>query len=169
MTPEELEDLKAQVADEETRIWSETYAPGEVDGTVSMWHHVHGFRDGDPWTEPQTAVEDYPVGAIVTHNGGTWLNLRSCNSTEPPGRGWRREDARAAPRQPDPWDADTVYAQGDEVMYRGRAWRASESAPAGEPHLQGISWYEIDWRTGRRDSHAVDEGVWDATNDPGAP
>ena len=42
-----------------------------------------------PWVQPVGAVDAYPLGAVVTHNGQTWENTGSnANVWEPGVFGW---------------------------------------------------------------------------------
>ena len=52
---------------------------------VAGWHE-QTTEGGTPaeWVQPSGATDAYPLGAVVTHNGKTWVSKVAANVWEPP-------------------------------------------------------------------------------------
>jgi hypothetical protein len=100
---------------------------------------AEGIESGDPWRQPLGAMDAYPLGAIVSHNGGTWESTVAANVWEPGVSGWKP----SGPGIP-PWVAPTgahdAYAKDDVVTHEGKTWRSNIDANVWEPPEQ---WTDI--------------------------
>ncbi|HLS00970.1 MAG TPA: hypothetical protein VK054_03185, partial [Beutenbergiaceae bacterium] len=56
--------------------------PGAVVGGAEQ--ALPDTEDGAEWTQPQGAHDAHREGAVVTHDGKTWVNLTPFNVWEPP-------------------------------------------------------------------------------------
>ncbi len=122
----ELRELSASIAELVRQAEAEESAPAALDEIVREHGEAQGRKMGDPWVRPTGAVDAYPTGAVVTHNGTTWRNLTPANVWEPGESGWREvpaEDA-APPAYRAPTGAHDAYAEGDRVSFDGAVWRS---------------------------------------------
>lgn len=54
----------------------------------ALWRKIVGPDVVAPWVQPQGAHDAYQIGAIVTHNGQTWICTSADNVWEPGVFGW---------------------------------------------------------------------------------
>lgn len=118
-------------------------------GTPNVWEPPTNWREypldnGVPvWVQPTGALDAYPVGFTVKHNGGRYRSLIPANTTVPGSddRWWETLDAPPAPEVEAwrPWtgiNAD-LYQIGDVVTHNGQTWQATFGNNHWEPGVFG--------------------------------
>ena len=158
----ELRELSASLAELVRQEEAAAAAPAVMDEIVRERGEALGRKIGDPWARPSGAVDAYPTGAVVTHEGSTWRNLTPANVWEPGESGWREVPAEDAvpPAYVQPTGAHDAYAEGDRVTYDGAVWRSLIDANVWAPDELVRSWL----REG-----SIAEGEEPAPETPGAP
>jgi len=83
----------AIVLDESGDRWQNTLTvPNVWAFDVIGWVNLDADEPGDdpqPWVQPTGAHDAYPAGAVVTHNGQTWVNTHGDGNVWEPGAfGW---------------------------------------------------------------------------------
>lgn len=94
---------------------------------------------GDPWVKPTHALNSYPYGWLVTHEGKTWLSTTPGNVHEPGVSGWREQVPEGQP--PPAWDkpsgAHDAYMIGERVTHNGQVWFCTIDGNGHEPGVSG--------------------------------
>lgn len=85
-----------------------------------------GRTDGDPWVQPTSVVDSYLEGAVVTHDGKTWVSTVNFNTWVPGENGWREQvEEGEAPAE---WRQTTAgldaYQLGDRVTFEGHVYES---------------------------------------------
>ncbi|MDS2172531.1 hypothetical protein Q7C18_07485 [Nesterenkonia sp. CL21] len=140
MTDEELDALAQKLQAETERRRALRDAPAQVDSLVQKYLAALGRAGGADWQQPSSALDAYPLGAVVTHGDITWESIMACNVWEPGVSGWREvtEDGEPAPwRQPT--GAQDAYHAGDEVIHDGQTWTSDIDNNVWEPGEHGWS------------------------------
>ena len=112
-----------------------------------------GADSAPAWVDPGTDhAKMYPEGAVITHNGKTWVSVTSAlNSWEPGtenGLTWQQlttgEDAGTGVAEfVHPTGAHDTYAKGDQVMYEGIVYESLIDANAYSPVDYPAGWKKI--------------------------
>ena len=138
----ELRELSASLAELVRQAEAAAAAPAAMDEIVREHGEAKGRKIGDPWVRPSGAVDAYPTGAVVTHEGSTWRNLTPANVWEPGESGWREVPAEDAvpPAYVQPTGAHDAYAEGDRVSFAGAVWRSLMDANVWAPDELVRSW-----------------------------
>lgn len=86
---------------------------------------------GEPWVQPAHALNAYPRGAIVTHNGKRWQSTTPINTWEPGVSGWHHlpdpNPETGEPTVPEwvrPSGAHDAYELGDQVLFEGAVYES---------------------------------------------
>lgn len=87
-TEEELESLAQQLQAERERRRALATSPAKVEALVQQYQAALGREGGSEWVEPTSALDAYPLGAVVTHDGKMWDSKQAMNVFEPGVRGW---------------------------------------------------------------------------------
>ena len=92
----------------------------QVEKLNAEYLQASGVVEGEQWRQPTGAVDAYPEGWEVTHNGKTWVSLTPANVWEPGVSGWREVvEEGATPEWVQPTGAHDAYQTGDHVMFEG--------------------------------------------------
>lgn len=86
---EGLRDLRAHIDQliEKRRLAAES--PGQIDRMIEDYQATLGRAGGDPWVEPTSPLDSWPLGAVVTHGGSLWESEKHLNMSEPGVDGWQ--------------------------------------------------------------------------------
>ena len=111
------------------------------------------LSDGAEWVQPTGAHDAYPKGAIVSHDGKTWVSLVAANTWQPGISGWREKvtDDDGNPGIPEwvqPTGAHDAYQTGDEVRFEDRHYRSV---------IDGNVWSPADYPAGWEDLGPVED------------
>lgn len=99
----------------------------------ALWKRFYEPTDDPwPWVQPLGAHDAYPVGARVTHNGHTWLNVTPANVWAP-GTGNLWTDETPAPPV-GAWAVGVAYKVGDRVTYGGLTYECQQA------HTSQVGW-----------------------------
>ena len=117
-----------------------TGTPNVWEPGVANWREYPMGVEHPVWIQPTGAVDAYPLGFVVEHNGADWRSEVAANVWEPGAVGseslWT--DLTAAPALPDAWVAGT-YPAGAEVTHNGSVWEAS--VETSEEPGTGSNWF----------------------------
>jgi hypothetical protein len=92
------------------------------------------------WVQPAGSEDAYPFGALVKHNGSTWVSLQDANVFEPGVASWRKTYATATDEPPawaQPVGASDAYPVGARVTHNGETWVNTSPANVFEPGVFG--------------------------------
>ena len=147
MSKPQLETLAAQVADEIDRRIERERVERRLDSVLRDFARQEGRDLGaaEEWAQPTHALNAYPRGAAVTHNGKVWDSLLSGNVGEPGHSGWREratvgEDGRMVyPDFVQPTGQHDAYRSGERVTFDGRVYESVIDWNAWSPadHAEG--------------------------------
>lgn len=147
MSKPQLEALAAQVADEIDRRIERERVERRLDSVLRDFARHEGRDPGaaEDWVQPTHALNAYPRGAAVTHNGKVWDSLLSGNVGEPGHSGWREratvdEDGRTVyPDYVQPTGQHDAYRSGERVTFDGRVYESVIDWNAWSPadHAEG--------------------------------
>lgn len=98
-------------------------APQVLQDMLTASQAAHG-ESGDPWVQPTHALNAYPYGWVVTHDGKTWRSTTPGNVQEPGVSGWREQapEGEAPPEWVQPAGAHDAYGIGERVTWEGEVW-----------------------------------------------
>lgn len=139
LTDEELAILRQQVEAEVDRRTTLAQAEATIDHTNTVILESEGITSGDEWRQPTSAVDAYPRGFEVVHNGKTWVSLIPGNVHAPGVSGWREKAADAAWVQPA--GAHDSFGVGDRVTHLGKLWESTIPNNVWAPGVYG--WIQI--------------------------
>lgn len=139
LTDEELAILRQQVEAEVDRRATLAQAESTIDHTNTVVLESEGITSGDEWRQPTSAVDAYPRGFEVVHDGKTWVSLIPGNAHAPGVSGWREKVADASWVQPT--GAHDSYPVGARVTYQGGVWISILPANVWAPGVAG--WQRI--------------------------
>ena len=135
----ELRQLKRMIDTELSR--RETLATAEKKAAElnAEFLAAAGVTDGDVWRQPTSAVDAYPSGWTVQHDGKQWVSLVAANVWEPP-TAWREvvEDG-GVPEWVAPTGQHDAYNTGDQVAFEGDVYVSL---------IDGNVWSPSDWPQG---------------------
>lgn len=95
------------------------------------------------WAQPEGAHDAYSLGAIVSHNGSTWVSLIAANVWEPGGANWREVVKEGSlPAWVQPTGAGDAYTVDDEVTHNGEDWKSRRAVNVSEPGTSNSGWYQ---------------------------
>ena len=126
----ELDQLRQDVGAEMERRRVIAQAPIRADEIAQEYAKAVGREMGEEWAQPASAVDAYPVGWVVTHEGKQWENLTPANVWQPGVSGWREtlsEDEDGNPTVPEyvqPTGAHDAYKKGDQVTFDGAVYES---------------------------------------------
>lgn len=119
-TDQELERTRLAIVAEQERRRTLATAAQQADKLNADYLAAAGIEPGDPWVQPTSAVDAYPLGWTVTHGGKTWVSLTPANVWEPGVSGWREVvDDGGPPAWVQPTGAHDAYQTGDRVAFEG--------------------------------------------------
>lgn len=90
MCLEDLETVRECVAeciDRQKRLQD---TPSRVDRMIEEYQASLGRAGGDPWVQPSSPLDSWPLGAVVTHEGHLWESEKHLNMSEPGVDGWQK-------------------------------------------------------------------------------
>ena len=125
---------QARAADAAARARAEL-ADAVLDATAALMEDAH--TDGAAWVQPTGAHNAYPLGASVTHNGKTWIDLTPANVWQPGTTGWREVVAEGPAAWVQPLGAHDAYKVGAKVTHKGQVWTSTAAANIWEPGVYG--------------------------------
>lgn len=144
-TDTELEELLREVFNETSRRQKIAQGPAQVDQAIKDYQAALGRVDGDEWVQPGSAVDAYPEGATVTHQGATWTSTVAANVWEPGVAGWReaaaQDGAPAAWAQPS--GAADAYKTGDQVTFDGEVYQSVVDGNVWDPATYPGGWKKV--------------------------
>ncbi|MGZ1491325.1 hypothetical protein [Brevibacterium sediminis] len=137
----ELRRLKTMIDGELDR--RQTLATAEKQATElnTAYLAASGVAQGDPWRQPTSAVDAYPLDWTVEHDGKSWVSLVAANVWMPGESGWREvvEDG-SAPEYVAPTGAHDAYTTGDHVMFDGAEYVALQDGLVWSPAEYPAGW-----------------------------
>lgn len=95
-----------------------------------------------PWVQPTSAVDAYPLDAVVSYGGKAWRNITQANVWQPGVSGWRLlwASTTAAPEWVQPTGAHDAYNVGDLVTLEGKTYRSKINANVWSPAVYPAGW-----------------------------
>ena len=143
---DDLIGLRTQVMVElERRTRLETL-PQQAADAITAYQEAIGLGTGEAWTQPDSYLTAYRLGATVTHDGKEWVSTRDGASGEP---GVDLGDwVEVVPEGEIPvWVqpmAGQEYPVGAVVSHNGHLWRNDHVGPNGwEPGVTGSQWTDL--------------------------
>lgn len=112
-----------------------------LDATVALMADAH--TDGEAWTQPSGAHNAYPLGAVVTDAGKTWVSLIPANVWAPGVSGWREQVAEGYPVWVQPSGAHDVYDVGDRVTFEGSNYESTINGNVWSPTAYPAGWRKL--------------------------
>ena len=112
-----------------------------LDATAALMADAH--TDGEPWAQPTGAHDAYPLGAIVTDAGKTWVSLIPANVWQPGVSGWREQVAQGYPAWVQPTGAQDAYKKGDRVSFDGSNYESLIDGNTWSPSAYPAGWKAI--------------------------
>lgn len=151
MTDVELVTLTEMVAAEQTRRSELARAERRIDAVIREFADAQGrdLSGAEPWARPSHALDAYPVGAAVTHEGRVWDSLTPANTGEPGVSGWR-ERATVVDGNPvypawvAPTGAHDAYRAGERVTFDGQVWESLIDGNVWSVHVHPQGWMLIE-------------------------
>lgn len=140
----ELRRLKTMIDTELQR--RDTLATAEKQSTElnTAYLAASGVAQGDPWRQPTSAVDAYPLDWTVEHDGKTWVSLVAANVFEPGVSSWREVVAEGeAPEWAQPSGATDAYNTGDRVTFDGAVFESVIDSNVWSPAAYPNGWKEI--------------------------
>lgn len=146
LTDEELGTLSEQLSAERIRRATIERAASSMDQVIQDYQTALGRADGAAWVQPTAALDAYPAGAQVSHDGKTWESTTPVNVWEPGVSGWREvtaEDA-APPAWLQPTGGHDAYGIGDVVAYNGKVYQSTIAQNVWSPAVYPTGWQEVE-------------------------
>lgn len=138
MPEEEFYALHSAVMREDARRVAVKNTPAQISALNRNYLTSAGIQEGEEWRAPESAVDAYPEGWIVVHNGVTWVSTVPANVWEPGVSGWHTtpdEDGYVQWVQPS--GAHDAYRIGSYVRHDGKEWVSTIEANVWEPGVHG--------------------------------
>lgn len=119
-TDEDLEQLRVKVVAEQNRRWTISSVPDQMDKLVRDLLAASGQVVGGVWVQPTSAMDAYPEGWTVEHDGKQWVSLTPANVWIPGQSGWREVVAEGStPDWVQPAGSHDAYQTGDHITFEG--------------------------------------------------
>ena len=112
-----------------------------LDATAALMADAH--TDGEPWTQPTGAANAYPLDAIVTDAGKTWISLIPANVWRPGVSGWREQVAEGYPVWVQPSGPADAYNVGDPVRFDGSNYESTINGNVWSPTAYPAGWRKL--------------------------
>ena len=112
-----------------------------LDATAQLMADAH--TDGQPWTQPVGAHDAYPLGAVVTDAGKTWISLITANVWRPGAAGWREVVAEGYPAWVQPTGGHDAYGVGDRISFEGSNWESLIAGNVWSPAAYPQGWRKL--------------------------
>lgn len=145
---QELDDLRRAVLVEVERRQKVEAGPYRVEAAIRDYQSATGRQDGGAWVRPQGAHDAYLEGAVVEHDGKTWVSLTPANVWEPGTSGWREatdnDDDSGAPDWVEPSGIHDAYQTGDVVAFEGAEYRSVIDGNVWSPTAYPQGWEKLD-------------------------
>lgn len=128
ITDEELEELRVRLQIEQERRYTIENAERHAAIIAERYAVAIGREDGDTWTQPTGAHDAYREGAIVSHQGKTWVSTTPANVWEPGVSGWHvagGDEEGTAPEWVQPTGGHDTYGLGAQVTFEGQVWEST--------------------------------------------
>lgn len=166
MTDTELTDLHLAVAAERQR--RQRLSKTEADIRDIIQANQTDREDGNAWEQPYTLLTTYLRGAVVEHDGKTWVSTTDLNSHAPGVSGWREQlpDGQV-PEYLQPTGTHDAYRIGEQVMFQGKTYESTLDYNVWNPTDNPASWKLIGEETpdipdfvqptGSHDSYSIDD------------
>lgn len=152
MSKPQLEALAAQVDAEIGRRTERERVERRLDAVLRDFARQEGRDLGaaEKWVQPTHALNAYPRGAAVTHNGKVWDSLMPANPHEPGVSGWREratvgEDGKLVyPAYVHPTGAHDAYRTGERITVDGQVWESLIDRNVWPVHVHPDGWALIE-------------------------
>ena len=143
-TDQELEQYRKAIVAEQDRRRTLATAEKQAAELNTAYLAAAGVVDGDAWRQPTSAVDAYPSGWTVQHDGKTWVSLVAANVWEPGVSGWREvvEDG-GVPEWVAPTGAHDAYNTGDRVAFEGDVYESVIDGNTWSPTAYPQGWEKI--------------------------
>lgn len=122
------------------------------------------------WAQPVSAVDAYPRGAVVTHQGQQWESTVAANVWQPGTSGWRKAPetdetgTEIPPAYLQPTGAHDAYLDGDRITWEdGEVYEAARDGIVHTPEESPEDWRLIE----RHDTEPPEDPDEDEDEDPG--
>src|SRR5690625_1615937 len=141
-----LAQLRVDILTEIERRETIASAPERMDRIARDYLGASGTSEGEAWVQPTSAVDAYPQGWIVTHNGKTWEALTPACVWEPGVSGWREvtEEGEGPAEWVAPTGAHDAYQTGDRVTFDGQVYESTIDGNVWSPADHPAGWTQID-------------------------
>lgn len=144
-TDAELSQLKRLIDTELERRRTLAQVPDQMDKLVRDMLAAAGQVEGDEWVQPTSAMDAYPRGWTVEHDGKTWVSLTPANVWRPGTSGWREiVEEGTAPEWVQPTGAHDAYQTGDHVMFEGQEYVSLIDANTWSPTTYPQGWEAVE-------------------------
>lgn len=179
MSPEELEDLAAQIQAEKLRRQNIAMVDEQVGEVLSQARDA-GVTDekgeGEQWRQPLTAADAYLAGDVVSYEGAEWTSTLNGNVWSPKVSGWRKTPDGGKPAEfRQPTGAHDAYRRGEKVTVGGKTYTSIVDFNVWSPQEFPRGWVEVDTSDepdgeqnddGEADEEPDTEGTEDASDSP---
>lgn len=120
--------------------------PGQIDEYNRRLLAAEGIEKWDPWRQPTSSHDSYPLEWPVEHNGKYWLATTSGTFSEPGvGAGWAETSLPdTTPEWRSPEVASQAYTIGDVVRFDGMKYQSLIEANAWRPSSNEDAWYIVE-------------------------
>lgn len=123
----------------------ETLATAERQATElnTAYLAAAGVAEGDAWRQPTSAVDAYPSGWTVQHDGKQWVSLVAANVWEPGVSAWREVVEDGVPEWVAPTGQHDAYNTGDHIMFEGTEYVSLIDANTWSPTAYPQGWEKV--------------------------
>lgn len=112
-----------------------------LDATAALMADAH--EDGEAWVQPVAAHDAYPLDAIVTDAGKTWISLIPANVWRPGVSGWREVVTEGYPAWVQPTGPADAYPVGARVRFEDFDWESLLAANVWSPTAYPAGWRKL--------------------------
>lgn len=150
LSDDELESLRRAVLSEKAKRKEIGTSPEKIEAAIAEYQAASGKGQGEPWEAPVSALDSYPKGAVVTHDGETWRSLHHANPHRPGEALWRlvpetdEEGNEIPPRYVQPSSAADAYEKGRRITHNGQIWEAVRDGVVHSPDEYAPDWQLVE-------------------------
>lgn len=117
----------------------------EVDRLIAEHQQAEGRVEGDEWKQPMSALDAYPKGAVVEHEGQQWRSTTGANVHAPGVSGWRKLSEDGTPPEfTPPTGAHDAYMTGERITWDGDIYEAVRDGVVHSPAEYAADWQLVE-------------------------
>lgn len=144
-TDAELERHRLAIVQEQERRRTLANAESHAAQLNADYLKASGVEQGQEWRQPTNAVDSYPLGWTVTHQGKTWQSMMAGNPYEPGASSWKEVVADGGvPEWVQPTAAHDAYNRGDQVMFEGSVYTSLLDGNVWSPRDYAAGWQRLE-------------------------